>query len=51
MGGVYCEYCDIADLVPDDSPAVRGVRRHAIDPENALALWKFSEAATGIQWP
>jgi NAD(P)-dependent dehydrogenase (short-subunit alcohol dehydrogenase family) len=51
MGGVYCEDCDIADLVPDDSPAVRGVRRHAIDPENALALWKFSEAATGIQWP
>ncbi len=51
MGGVYCEDCDIAVSVPDDDPAFYGVRSYALDPLNAAALWKFSEAVTGIKWP
>jgi NAD(P)-dependent dehydrogenase (short-subunit alcohol dehydrogenase family) len=51
IGGVYCEDCDIAVLVPDDSQAVYGVRPFAIDPDTAAALWQFSETATGARWP
>jgi len=51
IGGVYCEDCDIAALVPDDSQAVYGVRPYAIDPDTAAALWQFSETATGARWP
>lgn len=45
-GGVYCEDCDIAELVPDDSPVPHGVRSFAIDPDQAAALWRFSESIT-----
>jgi NAD(P)-dependent dehydrogenase (short-subunit alcohol dehydrogenase family) len=51
LGGVYCEDCDIAALLPDDSPAGYGVRSFAVDPDRAAALWRFSEAVTGIRWP
>lgn len=51
MGGVYCEDCNIAELVPDDSPAGHGVRPYAIDQDKAAALWQFSETVTGIRWP
>lgn len=51
IGGVYCEDCDIAALVPDDSQAIYGVRGWAVDPEQAVNLWRFSEAATGLNWP
>lgn len=51
QGGVYCEDCDIAAIVPDDSKAPTGVRSYAIDPDKAIALWQFSETATGIRWP
>jgi len=52
MGGVYCEDCDIAELLPDDSQATGyGVRAHAIDPDKAAALWQFSETVTGFRWP
>jgi NAD(P)-dependent dehydrogenase (short-subunit alcohol dehydrogenase family) len=47
-GAVYCEDCDIAELVPDDSPAAYGVRPYAIDPAIAAALWQLSEEATGV---
>lgn len=47
-GGVYCEDCNIAELVPDDSPAGYGVRTHAVDPTKAAALWQFSETVTGV---
>ena len=50
MGGVYCEDCNIAAIVPDDSKAVNGVRPYAIDPDQANALWQFSEMVTGIQY-
>lgn len=50
-GGVYCEDCDIAELLPNESRAPHGVRAYAIDPETAAELWQFSEKATGIGWP
>jgi NAD(P)-dependent dehydrogenase (short-subunit alcohol dehydrogenase family) len=50
-GGVYCEDCDIADTVPDDSKHLHGVRRWAVDPGNAEVLWDLSERLTGLKWP
>lgn len=51
MGGIYCEDCNIAPIVPNDAPPGRGVRGFALDPGKARELWQFSEAATGISWP
>ena len=48
MGGVYCEDCDIAEMVPADDTAVRGVRQYAIDPELASRLWTLSAELTAI---
>ena len=45
-GGVYCENCDIAEIVPDDSKLQGGVRRWAIDPDVASGLWELSERLT-----
>ena len=45
MGGLYCEDCDIAPLAESDGP---GVRRHAIDPEQAARLWALSAELTGV---
>ena len=50
-GGVYCEDCDIAELVPNDSPAPSGVRHWAVDQPTAEALWDLSEQLTGLRWP
>lgn len=50
-GGIYCEDCNIAELVPDDSKIPYGIRPYALDAEKAAVLWKFSEKATGVQWP
>jgi NAD(P)-dependent dehydrogenase (short-subunit alcohol dehydrogenase family) len=50
-GGVYCEDCDIAVAVPDDSKLLHGVRRWAADPGIAKALWDLSERLTGLKWP
>ena len=49
QGGVYCEDCDIAMLVPADSPAWTGVRPHAVDPDTASRLWALSEELTGVR--
>lgn len=46
-GGVYCEDCNIAQLVPDDDPTFAGVRRWAIDPDAAQKLWTLSEKMLG----
>jgi NAD(P)-dependent dehydrogenase (short-subunit alcohol dehydrogenase family) len=49
-GGKYCEDCQIAELIPADSPVSvisMGVRGYALDPENAKALWKKSEEMVG----
>ncbi|MGK5046608.1 oxidoreductase [Janthinobacterium sp. GB4P2] len=49
MGGVYCEDCDIATLVADDSTGP-GVRRWASDPVQARQLWVLSEQMTGVRF-
>jgi NAD(P)-dependent dehydrogenase (short-subunit alcohol dehydrogenase family) len=49
-GGVYCEDCDIAAVVPADSKALSGVRPWALDKAIARALWTLSERLTGIRW-
>ncbi|HET6969632.1 MAG TPA: shikimate dehydrogenase, partial [Phenylobacterium sp.] len=46
VGGRYCEDCHVAQLVDDDAGR-GGVRRYAIDPERAKALWAKSEAMVG----
>jgi NAD(P)-dependent dehydrogenase (short-subunit alcohol dehydrogenase family) len=56
MGGVYCENCDIARLVPKEDEAERsngttrkpgsmslGVMPYAVDPEAGDRLWTLSE--------
>lgn len=48
MGGVYCEDCDIAEIVPSDDTVSGGVREYAIDPEQAERLWALSAELTGI---
>jgi NAD(P)-dependent dehydrogenase (short-subunit alcohol dehydrogenase family) len=49
MGGVYCEDCDIAELVPaDDTTTTGGVREYAIDPDQAASLWALSAELTRI---
>jgi NAD(P)-dependent dehydrogenase (short-subunit alcohol dehydrogenase family) len=46
IGGRYCEDCHVAEI--NDDPASRGgVRRYAIDPAHAQALWGKSEAMVG----
>ena len=46
-GGVYCEDCNIAALMPDDDPTFTGIRRWAIDPDAAERLWTLSEGLLG----
>ena len=45
-GGVYCEDCDIAAVVPEDSKFPSGVRQWAIDKPTARAFWDLSEQIT-----
>jgi NAD(P)-dependent dehydrogenase (short-subunit alcohol dehydrogenase family) len=50
IGGRYCENCHVSEIVSDDttiSAISEGVRRYALDPDNAEALWKKSEELTG----
>ena len=42
LGGVYCEDCDIAELVPPDDTTAGGVREYAISPDQAARLWALS---------
>jgi NAD(P)-dependent dehydrogenase (short-subunit alcohol dehydrogenase family) len=42
-GGVYCEDCDIAPILPADSKLRSGVRPWAVDKTGAEALWVLSE--------
>lgn len=48
LGGVYCENCDVAVAVPEDSKTLLGVRPWAIDREFANRLWNLSKTLTGI---
>jgi NAD(P)-dependent dehydrogenase (short-subunit alcohol dehydrogenase family) len=50
IGGKYCENCHVGHIVADDvviSAISEGVRGYALDPANAAALWKKSEAMVG----
>lgn len=49
-GGVYCEDCDIASVVPADDESLKGVRPYAIDKAAAEALWRLSEKLTNVQF-
>ena len=48
LGGVYCEDCDIAPLVPAESQGL-GVRPYAVDPVAAEQLWGLSEKMIGMR--
>jgi NAD(P)-dependent dehydrogenase (short-subunit alcohol dehydrogenase family) len=51
MGGVYCEDCDIAQLLDaDDTTTANGVMPHANDAAAAATLWEMSEAMTGVRF-
>ncbi len=47
-GGVYCEDCDIAPILPADSKLRSGVRPWAVDKAAAEALWALSEKLAPI---
>jgi NAD(P)-dependent dehydrogenase (short-subunit alcohol dehydrogenase family) len=50
IGGQYCENCHVSSIARDDKPigaVSEGVRAYALDPNNAEALWKKSEALVG----
>jgi NAD(P)-dependent dehydrogenase (short-subunit alcohol dehydrogenase family) len=50
VGGRYCENCHVGVIVPDDqkiSAISEGVRRYALDPQRAQALWAKSEQMVG----
>jgi NAD(P)-dependent dehydrogenase (short-subunit alcohol dehydrogenase family) len=56
IGGVYCDNCNIAPLVPNDTDTSGqlgalplGVMEYATDPEAAERLWILSEALTGVK--
>lgn len=48
MGGVYCENCNIGEVVGDEPPPASGVYPHIRDEEIAQALWTKSEELTGV---
>ncbi|GGB24343.1 oxidoreductase [Puia dinghuensis] len=60
-GGVYCENCDIAPLIPADKEEemhkisrpigsqALGVFSYAVDPVAADRLWKLSETLTAVK--
>lgn len=47
-GGVYCENCDIAVIIPNDSNGSSGVKPWATDPVLSDRLWTLSEKLTGV---
>lgn len=46
LGGLYCEDCDVAPLAADDGST--GVRKWAVDPQEATRLWRLSAELTGV---
>ncbi len=42
VGGLYCEDCHVSEI-NDNAADAFGVRRYALDPEHAKALWMRSE--------
>jgi len=49
LGGLYCEDCDVAELVSaEDADRMGGVRPYAVDPDEAERLWELSAGLTGV---
>ncbi|NYA44261.1 SDR family NAD(P)-dependent oxidoreductase [Serratia fonticola] len=48
LGGLYCEDCDVTALASEYSEPFMGVCEYAVDPAEALKLWKFTANLTGI---
>lgn len=48
VGGLYCQDCEVATVDERNPPSFTGVRRHAIDPDQAARLWALSSTLTGI---
>ena len=48
MGGVYCEDCDVAEVIPGDMTLRTGLAPYACDPDLAERLWTLSEGFTGV---
>jgi NAD(P)-dependent dehydrogenase (short-subunit alcohol dehydrogenase family) len=51
LGGVYCENCNVAEQVPNDSKLTSGVRPWATDAALAERLWTLSEEITSLRVP
>ena len=49
-GGVDCEDCNIARVVPADDNSPTGVQPNAIDKTAAEALWRLSEKLSNLQF-
>jgi hypothetical protein len=49
MGGVYCEDCEVAEVIPGDMTLQTGMAPCACDPELAEKLWALSETLTGVR--
>jgi NAD(P)-dependent dehydrogenase (short-subunit alcohol dehydrogenase family) len=48
VGGRYCENCQVSEITDAQiGPTSPGVRRYALDPEHAKALWAKSEDMVG----
>lgn len=52
VGGHYCEDCHVAEITGGGADGIsegarQGVRRYAVDPERAKALWAKSEEMVG----
>ena len=47
LGGLYCEDCDVAELVSDASPSYQHVEAWACSEDSALRLWLLSEKLLG----
>lgn len=47
-GGVYCEDCNIADIVPSNDEGFTGARPHIRNLKTAEKLWKMSQEIVGL---
>jgi hypothetical protein len=46
--GLYCEDCDVAQLMDENSPPFLHVAPHVCDDESAERLWTLSESLLAI---
>lgn len=48
-GGVYCEDCNIAEMVGPEFQGFTGARDYITNSETAAKLWELSERVTGLK--